>query len=156
MIDGEVNVPQHRFVFVVSEGHVVKRDLAASRSRLARIWTFRNYRVRFEDRLNALDTNRSLRDGIGHLGEILHRLEEFVEVRKKDGQRAHRHGSGQNEGRAMPKHDCGTQSHSHGDDGREQRLHFASLERSIDGGAAYFAQFLLFQILPAECLHDAH
>src|SRR5580698_8118375 len=96
LLDSEADIPEHRIVLIVSESDMVEDDFTANRSRFTRVREFINDRVSFKNRLNPLHPDRRLRDGVRHLCQVLHWLEEFGQVRKKDDQRARRHRSNQN------------------------------------------------------------
>jgi hypothetical protein len=72
---------------------VLENDLAFDLAGIARVGLFRDDRVRFENRLDALETDRGLRDDVGHFRQVLHGLEELVEIGKEDRERADGHAS---------------------------------------------------------------
>ena len=102
--DRQIDVAQHRRSRVVGKGDVLENDLALELARIARVGLLRDDRVGFEDRLHALQTDCGLRDDVRHFRQILHRLEELVQIGEEDRQRADGHGVFQNQSRAAPEH----------------------------------------------------
>ena len=112
---------------------MLENNLALELARIARVGLLRNDRIGVEDRLDALQADRGLRDDVGHFREVLHRLEELVEIGKKHRQRADGHRVAQNQPRPAPEHERHAARDGHRDDGREQRLHAPGFERRLHG-----------------------
>ena len=93
-----------------------------------------------------------LRDGVRHLREVLHRLEELRQVREEHGQRAGGHRAGEDQRRAAPQHEPGAQRDDDRHHRREQRLDLARLERRVDRRAARRRHARHLEVLPAERL----
>jgi hypothetical protein len=79
-----------------------ERDPALESARFASVWPFLGH-VDVEDRLDPLESDVCLRNRIGHLGQVLHRLEEFRKIREKDRQRSNGHRSCKDEARSPPE-----------------------------------------------------
>ena len=116
----------------------------------------RNDRVGVEDRLDALQADRGLGDDVSHLREILHRLEELVEVGKEHRHRADRHGAAEHQPRPAPEHESHAERNRHRDEGREQRLHPPGFERRPDGFHAGRVEPAFLRVLAAEGFDRAH
>jgi hypothetical protein len=90
---------------VVCEPHVIEGDRARDLIDDDGMRAFRDDRVNFEQRTNALHTNPGLCDRRGHLCQILDRFEKFPEIGEKDGQRAGGHGASKNQSGPAPQDD---------------------------------------------------
>src|SRR5271156_3007467 len=95
--DFETDIGQNRSVRVVGESYMIEFDLALQSLWLPPVRTFRNDAVSIQNSADALNADRRLRDGIGHGGQVLHGLEEFVQIGKKNSQCACGHDPGNNE-----------------------------------------------------------
>ena len=74
-LDAEADVAQHGR-FVVAESDVIEDDFATYGFRDRGVRPLRNDLIGVEDRLDPVDCDRGLRDGVGPLGEFLHGLEK--------------------------------------------------------------------------------
>ena len=140
----------------VAEGDVLEDDLALDGRGFDRVGLLGNDVVGIEDGANAVDADRSLRNGVGGGGQVFHRLEELAEVRQVHGQRADRHRSGQDQGRAAPQHDGRAQRDRNGHHRREHRLDSPRGQSGVHRGMADVGQIRLLHVLAAEGLHHLH
>src|SRR5207248_1608359 len=80
--DAEVHVAKDEVLRIVAESHVLDGDLASCAAQNARVDAFWNRAVGIEDALDPFQRHGSLSAGVGHLGEILNRLEELGQIRE--------------------------------------------------------------------------
>ena len=118
--DGEAHALQHRARGIVREGDAIELDRSLEPSGLYGIRPFRDAHVDVENAADPFHADRGLRDRARHLGEVLHRLEELVQVGKEDGQRPGRHRGGEDERCSPPENERGAERHGHHDHRREQ------------------------------------
>ena len=154
--DGEVDVAQHGGFRIVGEGHMLQHDLALEPARIARVRLLRNDRVGVENRLDTFQADRCLRDDIGHFREVLHRVEELIEVGEKHRQRANGHRVAQNQSRPAPEHKSHAKRDGHRDNRGEQRLDAPRLQGRLHRLHARVLEARFLHILPAERLDRAH
>ena len=105
--------------------------------------------------LDTLQRDRGLRHRAGHAGEVLHGLEELLQVGEVDRQRAGRHRARNDQRGALPEHDGRADRHHDTDHGRHQRFDLACAKRRRDSRAACGLQMRDLDILAAERLGHA-
>ena len=98
--EGDVAQDGHRGV--IAESHMLKGDLTPKRRRILRDGTLGNHLIGVAHCHDPLECHRHLRDRVGHLGEVAHRLKEFGQVSEENGQCARRHRAGKDEQRTPP------------------------------------------------------
>ena len=134
---------------------MVERDFAAREFGRARVGTFRDHLIGFQDRLHALGGHRDLRHGVGHLGEVLHGLEEARQVGEEDRETHRRSWRPQLPvPRRATTRTPWTRPRLRRRRAKANALIF--LARSADWSVAWLTRFnrRLFQFLRAERLHD--
>ena len=102
-LDAEADVAQHGR-FVVAESDVIEDDFATYGFWDRGVRPLRNDLIGLEDRLDPVDCDRGLRDGVGPLGEFLHGLEKPRQIGEEYCQDAGGHDAREHEIRASPQH----------------------------------------------------
>src|SRR6185369_3950879 len=109
-----------------------------------------------EDRPNSFEADRRLRDSVGDLRQILHRLEKLVEIGQEHRQRTYGHYPGEDERRTPPQYKGCAERNRNRDNRGEQRLHSSGLQGGVYRCTAYLTEATFLKVLSSERLHRAH
>ena len=139
----------------VAERDVLKFHAPFERGRAPRAGQVSHATLRPKDFAYALEADRSLRDRVGHLRQVAHRLVHLAEVEKEDEQRAGGHLACKHQARAVPQHQAGACGGDDFDDGRQASFHGASPQRRSDAFQALLLEASDLEIFAGKCLDDA-
>src|SRR5436190_3423440 len=113
----QADVFQHRYVAAIAEADVVEFDSAPELGCLVGAWKAPDAALDLQHFLDPLVAHGGLRDGVGHLGEIAHRLVCLAQVQQKYHQHAGAELAGQGQTGSVSEH----QARAHGDDDIDDR-----------------------------------
>ncbi len=104
---------------------------------------------------DALVADQRLRDRVGHLRQVFHRLVHLAEVQHKDHEHAGADLAAQGEAGAVPEHEAGADGDDDIDHRRQPCLHAAGLERGVHTRQAVGLEPVLFVVFTGKGLHHA-